>query len=492
MTAMNFYYARKSTDTEDRQVLSLSAQRDEILKLAMQDGVTNTQLKTFEESMSARKPGRPIFNKLIAELTKGKDHVLYCWKLNRLARNPMDGGNIIYLMDLGCISEIRTFGKTYFNTPTDKFMMAIDLGTSKMMVDELSIDVTRGLEKKLRTGGWTSKAPFGYLNKVETKSIVVDPLRAPYVQQIFQLFSTGGYSLKETAEKFYEQGLRTRSGKKIHASLLYRMMTNPFYTGVMLRGGKHYQGNHEALISKDLFDTCQNILNGNRGRKQKHLFPFRGYMSCPTCGCSITATLARGHQYYHCTNGKHMHEGSIEHNRAESLNEQFAARLQEIQFDEEMIEIMHQAAIEESKNNNSFIETARENILTEQKTLLDKRKRVEDAFFDGSLPGERYKARILEIDNLDTDFKNQLTQLEKKMTLEGKDTIEQTKKAFLTALYAEKDFLWGNDLKKRELIEILLSNMTVKEQKIQSIQYKPVYQIMVTTQKKLDYLGWSG
>jgi len=96
------------------------------------------------------------------------------------------------------------------------------------------------------------------------------------------------------------------------------------------------------------------------------------------------------------------------------------------------------------------------------------------------------------MDNLDTDFKNQLVQLEKKMALEGKGTIEQTKKAFLTALYAEKDFLCGNDFKKRELIEILLSNMTVKEQNIQSIQYKPVYQIMVTTQKKLDYLGWSG
>jgi len=324
---------------------------------------------------------------------------------------------------------------------------------------------------------------------------VVDPIRSPYVEKIFRTFATGGYSLKDTANKMYEEGLRSKGNKKIHASLLYRMITNPFYTGIMVRNGKHYPGSHVPLVSSELFSDCQRVLFGNRSKKQKHLFPLRGFVSCSLCGCMITASLRRGHQYYHCTDGKGVHKSKPEpreHFRSEVLNKEVAAKFKELQFDERQVEIMYKASLEKNKTNDNFLETAKLHILNLQKSLTEKRARTEDVFIDGSLPKDRYEARILDLNNQEVDLRNQLKQLEQKAALESNDTIGQTKKAFLTAIYAEKDFLCGDDFKKRELAEILLSDITIKDQKVQQIQFKPAFQRMFLSPKKLDFVAWSG
>jgi hypothetical protein len=133
----------------------------------------------------------------------------------------------------------------------------------------------------------------------------------------------------------------------------------------------------------------------------------------------ITASLRKGHQYYHCSNGKHLHQESIEHFRAEVLNEKFADKFKELQFDEAQIEMMYKAAIEENKQDNELLETSRQNILQSQKQLSDRRLRLEDTYLDGSMTKDRYDVRILELDNQEVDLSKQLTELEKKISLEA-------------------------------------------------------------------------
>ena len=293
----------------------------------------------------------------------------------------------------------------------------------------------------------------------------------------------------------FDDGLRTKGNKKIHASLLYRMITNPFYTGLMVRHGQHYQGNHTPLVSSELFQECQRVLSGNRSKKQKRLFPLRGFVSCPLCGCMITASVRKGHQYYHCTDGKGKHKSqqeAREHFRSEVLNKEVAKKLKGLQFDERQVEIMYKADLEKSQHNNSFLETSKTQIQNSLKSLAEKRARTEDVFIDGSLPKDRYEARILDLNNQETDLSNQLKQLGQKFKADGLETIGQTKKAFLTAIYAEKNFLCGDDLQKRELAEILLSDVLVKDQKVQEIQFKPAFQRMYLSPKKLDFGAWSG
>jgi len=154
--------------------------------------------------------------------------------------------------------------------------------------------------------------------------------------------------------------------------------------------------------------------------------------------------------------------------------------------------MMYQAAIEENKQDNELLETSRQNILTSQKQLSDRRLRLEDTYLDGSMAKDRYDLRILELDNQEVDLTKQLTELEKKIQLEGSGTIGQTKKAFLTGLFAEKNYILGDDLKKKEIADILLSDATVADQNIQSIRFKPAYQKMFEHPKNFAFCNWSG
>jgi DNA invertase Pin-like site-specific DNA recombinase len=484
---MNILYCRKSTESEDRQVLSIESQTNELKGIALKRGLKFDQI--FTESKSAHKPGRVIFDKIIKLIEKNPSSNLFCWKLDRLARNAIDGGRIIWLLQQGKIKEIITPYQTFL--PTDNVLsMYVEFGMSDQYSKDLSLNVKRGNKTKLEKGGYTSLAPFGYLNNKETKTVVVDSLRAPFVEKIFRTFATGGYSLKDLSNKLYAEGLRTKTGRKIHASLLYRMITNPFYLGIVVIKGQHYRGNHTSLVSQELWDSCQSIFSGNRSKRQKHLFPLRGYVSCPLCGCMITASTRKGHTYYHCTDGKHKHTQGREHFKAEILNTAVATKFQELQFTEEQIEIMYQASLEENKQDGEMFESAKANILASQKLLTARRARLEDTYLDGSMTKERYEARILDLNNDEVGLSNQLSELEKKSGLHGNATIGQTKKAFLTGLYAQKNYLNGDDLKKRELVEILLSDVTVNEQKIQSIRFKPAYQRMFETPKNIAFSNW--
>jgi site-specific DNA recombinase len=378
---MNILYCRKSSEDSNRQVLSIESQKSNLLEVAAREKLTIE--KTFTESMSAKEPGRPEFGKLIALIKKNPGSIVFVWKLDRLSRNPVDEGEIKWLLQIKTIAKIVTPERTYY--PEDNSLIAsVEFGMATQYVKELSTNVKRGNRTKLENGGYTGRAPFGYLNDLAAKSVIVDELRAPYVEKIFRMFASGGYSLKDISNKLYGEGFRTKSGKKAHASMLYRMIVNPFFAGVTVRAGKHYQGSHTPLVSTELFDQAQSILSGHRPRKQKRMFPLTGYVSCPLCPCAITASLRKGHQYYHCTDGKKLHTNGREHFRAEVLNEELAGKFKGLQFDIEMIEGMYKASLEENQYDGSLAETQVQNVVQQQKLLAQRRGRLEDTYLDGS------------------------------------------------------------------------------------------------------------
>ena len=168
------------------------------------------------------------------------------------------------------------------------------------------------------------------------------------------------------------------------------------------------------------------------------------------------------------------------------------SNFKKLPFNEELVEIMYLAAKEKSNSNSQFAENAKNQIVSQLNLLQEKRQRVEDVFVDGSMTKDRYEARILDLNDQEVTLRNQLKQLEEKLNLGGNTTIEQTKKAFLTAVYAEKDFLCGDDLKKREVAEILLSNLTIQNGIIQQIQFKSYFQLMYSAPKNADFSIWQG
>ncbi len=470
---MNYVlYCRKSSDAEDRQVLSIESQKQELLKIAEASGCK--VIKVLNESMSAKAPGRPVFDEMLKLISSGKVQGILCWKLDRLARNPVDDGSIAWLLQQGIIQKIKTYERDYL--PQDNvLMMSVEFGMANQYVRDLSVNVKRGNRTKLEKGGWPGPAPFGYLNDKATKTIVLDKANAKYIKRMYELYATGGYSLLEVSGILYEEGLRTRTGKKLLRSHVHKIIKDPFYMGLMLKKGVLYQGNHEPIISKELHDQATAVLQGKlRPQKRKHDFHLRGFLKCASCGCMLTASKKKGHDYYYCTNGK---GNCLEHEtylRSEKLDEMVAKTLTLLQSDPELVELAYRAAKERIAYENSYSASSLQTLLDQLKTNQGRQMRLADSFVDETTPNAIYAAKMRELTNEEVALKSQIKQVQGKSS-EGDSTLEPVKKVFLQGISAYKDYLEAEKGDKRILVQELLWNLSIGSQKILSYQFKNGY-----------------
>lgn len=228
-------------------------------------------------------------------------------------------------MDQHLLHEIRTYGQIFTNTPSEKFLLMILCSQAKLENDNKSINVKRGLRTRVEMGLWPSNAPTGYVKekrmdrKCET---LIDPERAPIVKKMFEKVAYEKWSGRKLYNWLrFELNFRTGSGKK-HLSLgnVYYTLENHFYYGVFeypKNSGNWYQGKHEPLITKELFDLVQAQVKGNQLKTRvDHEFAFTKIMTCGHCGSGISASekykkLKSGgvnvHVYYGCTRARDKH-----------------------------------------------------------------------------------------------------------------------------------------------------------------------------------------
>ena len=298
-----FIYTRKSTDTEDRQVRSISDQLAELKELAVKENIDVVDV--FVEKQTAKIPGRPIFNEMTSRLEAGEASGILAWHPDRLARNSVDGGKIIYLVDTEVIKELK-FPTFWFDpTPQGKFMLSIAFSQSKYYVDNLSENIKRGHRNKVKDGIWPQMSPIGYVN-VKGGGIIPNPDLAPLIRKTFEAYSTGNFTLREVREKFNALGLKTKSDKELSISNYQNMLKNPIYTGLMRYNGEIHEGKHKPIITKKLFDICQEVMKrkSKPQRKGFHPYIYRGFFRCGECGCFITTEAQKGHHYLRCTKRK--------------------------------------------------------------------------------------------------------------------------------------------------------------------------------------------
>jgi site-specific DNA recombinase len=305
-----FIYARKSTDVEDKQVLSIEAQIAELRKYAKDNQLT--VVDTIIEKKSAKVPGRPKFGSMLARIEAGEASGIISWHPDRLARNSVDGGQIVYLLDQTRLLSLKFPTFWFENTSQGKFMLSIAFGQSKYYIDNLAENTKRGLRQKIRRGEFPGLAPIGYINDVRVHIIVVDKRRAPLVRQAFELYAQGDKRLVDIAEFLASKGIKTRGGLPLKKDRIKKMLTNPIYYGHFRYVGEVYEGKHTPIISKKLFDTVQATLE-RRGHKRKGVNEPQalcGLLACGGCGMAITAEKKVKHQkngnmheyvYYRCT-----------------------------------------------------------------------------------------------------------------------------------------------------------------------------------------------
>lgn len=301
-----FIYCRKSTEDEDRQILSLDSQEREMKEVAERSGLKVIEI--FKEAKSAKAPGREIFNKMVAKIQNGEAQGVLCWKIDRLARNPVDEGTVKWLLQTNRLQHIKTSEKDYYSDD-NVLITSVEFGVANQFIKDLSKNVKRGLKAKLQQGWYPVYAPLGYLNsKVEDKGnnyIVKDPERFDLVKKMWRLMLTGNYTPPKIVKIANEEwGLRTRQtkkmpSKKVSRSSIYRIFTNPFYYGWFEYGRPRqlHKGSHEPMITEEEFDLVQKLL-GKEGkpRPKEHRFAFTGIMRCGNCGAMITAEEKIKHQ----------------------------------------------------------------------------------------------------------------------------------------------------------------------------------------------------
>ncbi len=405
-----FIYTRKSTDTEDRQVRSISDQLAELKSLALKENIEVVDI--FVEKQTAKTPGRPVFNEMLLRIEQDEASGILAWHPDRLARNSVDGGKIIYLLDTGKIAELKFPTFWCDTTPQGKFMLSIAFSQSKYYVDNLSENIKRGKRNKVKDGIWPQMSPLGYIN--EGGKIVVDENIAPLIKKTFEAYATGNFTLRQLRDKFNELGLKRKSGKELAVSNYQKLLKNPIYTGLMLYNGEIFEGKHEPIISKKLFDSVQEVMMRKSKPHSKGLKPFlyRGFFRCGECGCFITTETQKGHNYLRCT--KRKNPCSQKYTREEIITSEIQKEIKKVSLPDDWAKWMlaenEKDKLVEAQSSTLFADSTKAEI-----SLLDSKiEKLMNAYLENALSLEEYRDAKSALVNQKQLLKEKLSAFEQK------------------------------------------------------------------------------
>jgi len=500
-----FLYARKSSESEDRQMASIEDQIREVLKLAEKYNINVVDV--IEESKSAKEPGRPLFNEMLKRIHKGEAQGILTWKLNRLARNPIDGGQISWMLQQNIIKHIQTFERDY--NPTDNvLLMQVEFGMANQYVKDLSLDIKRGLRQKAERGWYPNPGlPIGYIHNPNF-SIGIDDEIIPNGEQFFMLkklwslFLTGKYSVADIKRKGDVLGFKNNNGKTCSKNTYYYVFTNEFYCGYFHWRDKdgnqiRFKGKHKAIVSPTEFQKAQIILNGRPSsvlKEKKYNFPYRGLIKCGECGCSVTpdhklqaiCTICKYKYsiktkttcpkcktpfslmnnpsiidilYFHCNKSRgNCTQGSVDKNQIEISIEK---ELEKISISKDL----YSWALNSLKQNEKDKEENENTIKRLKSTIKELNARIiglVDLRADGEINSEKFNLAIGKTEKEIMAIEFEIEKIKK----ENFEWIEDRDRDYNFALEVLERFKNGNDLVKTCIAKELSSNLTLMDKKL--------------------------
>ena len=260
------FWLRACLNPKQGEGVSLAAQQDAIEVFAAKNDITI--IKWFEEKQTAAKQGRPVFSAMIKELRLHKADGVVIHKIDRSARNFRDWARIGELSDAGIDVHFATESLD-FRSRGGRLSADIQAVIAADYIRNLKEEIQKGVRGQLERGLYPLKAPIGYLNNGGGKLKTHDPIRAPLIKKVFELYASTQYSIRGLLKKTGDMGLCNDRGGRISKGCLEKLLSNPFYTGIIKirRTGAVYQGAHEPLISAQLFETVQEIKSGKYNKK---------------------------------------------------------------------------------------------------------------------------------------------------------------------------------------------------------------------------------
>ena len=455
-----FIYARKSTDEYDKQVHSITDQITELRNFAQKEDLEVVEV--LKENKTAKEIGREVFNEMLFRINNDEAQGILAWHPDRLARNSVDGGQIIHLIDKQKIISLK-FPTFWFEpTPQGKFMLSVAFGQSKYYVDNLAQNIKRGMLNKARRGEYPKQAPIGYLNDRAKRVIVPDPMRAPQIQRMFEEYVKGTHTL-ETIRTVAPKTLKDKTPSK---SQVRNMLSNTIYYGTFMFSGEIFEGSHKPIITKRLFDEAQKVLKDKSRPIQRMKSPhaYRGLLKCAHCGCSITSSTQKGHIYYHCSKKRGKCPGKYV--RQKIIGEGVSKALQKVSLDSTLAQDVTERAKTLAKKEGEGLDALAHNLSDMVKQCNDKLDKLLDMSLNEEITAEEYHRKREKLIQEKTSIKEKVRNCEREQV----DWLEPLLCFIKQAKSVEKIALSTNLTEKRNLFCEVGLNRKLHQF---SVQYEP-------------------
>ena len=422
-------------------------------------------VKLFSESHSAYTPGRPEFENMLRFLGEHPDvKAILAYKFDRLTRNMSDHAVLSGLSQIQIISATEALPEG----ATGEFLFNMSAAVARFYSAQLAERTSLGMLTKCRKGLYPSLAPLGYVNVKEPPCIVPDPARAKLVRELFEHHARTGESLAALVEWAKERGLTTRKGGDLRKAALHKMLQNPVYTGTFNWNGQAFEGKYEPLISKTVFERCQQRLAEKSHIVTKRSFPYRGLVFCGYCGCQLTAAYAKRRWiYYRCTGARgKCEQGYI---REDRLGERLASVVEAIHLTSAQVsELMH--LLQERQDERV---TYRRDRLAELHTRREKIELRRDQSYSDKADGVLSHDRWMKMDKKwvaeDMVLRSEIEQLETQ-----RDPRVDDVRATLELLNLAPDLYRSrSDAERARLLHALVWNLTITAESVDPVYRKP-------------------
>ena len=453
-----FAYIRVSTIKQGERGSSLQEQRSAIESYARRHDLIITEW--FEEKETAAKRGRRLFTQMLAALEAAKADGVIMHKIDRSARNLRDWSDLGELIDRGIIVHFA-HESVDLNSRGGRLSADIQAVVAADYIRNLRDEVRKGFFGRLKQGLYPLPAPIGYLDRGRGLPKEQDPISAPLVRAAFELYATSGFSLLELSHELHRRGLRTRRGKKLSDSSLSNLLNNTFYMGLIgiRTTGQVFQGIHAPLISKELFDRVQALLDGRSpNNSRRHAFVFQRLLRCQHCGYHLNAEHQKGHTYYRC----HTRACPKTCLREEAVEIAIRNELEALSLRDNEAESLRGMALalrsEWAAKRDEEKESLQLNLVRTDERLA----RLTDALLDGLIDQElfEHRKRALLLDRRALrDRLEGLTSAHQMASIKLTEFLELAKKAPLS-------YQLGNLYEKRDLVRSITSNLKIDRKNV--------------------------
>lgn len=467
-------FARVSSREQEETGFSLESQKKLLSEYAFNKGYSISKLYSISESASGKKE-RDEFYSMVEYLRKHNIKILIVEKTDRLTRNIRDAVVMNDWINEDPEREIHFVKESSVISQNSqshqKFIWNIKVSVSQFYTDNLSEEVRKGQREKAEQGYYPYAPPIGYISKIEGKRKipVEDPVMWPLLRDVFIKFSQSQISGRRLTEYAKDIGLRNSKGNPISKSRMYEILRMDFYRGYFYYKEKLMKGNHKPLVSEDIWNAVQDVLNGNTAPKvQKHKYCFKGLVKCSECGYTIRWEKQKGKYYGHCKNYENCNDRkSIRKDKSEN---KISKVLEQVSLKDPVILDLVR---EELKSRFKLNEQVNDATLESNQKDVQKLKKRLNVIYDDRLDG---RISVEEYDRRSKEYSNQIVELEEKLKNTNKNSFNFADKGiefYDLTQNAHKIFKTLDEEKKRHMLQILFKSIKKNDRKVDLELTKP-------------------